>query len=241
MRLADRYRLERRVGEGGGGGVYLVRDRLADDAPMVLKRLHANAQSGLGQWLVNEFQILAQLDLPTVARVFDFGLAEADSEDPGGPFFTREFVDGQPLDHAIAAEGKLDAEKLVALFTSAAETLHALHRLGVVHGDLKPANLIVPRGAHHVVLIDFGLAHGALGAADRIRGGTLAFMPPERRDALVAGQSLAPDPRAVLYALAASLAAVLGADRPGAPPSPAVQSDPKLRALWDLAMRGSHD
>src|SRR5262245_15969835 len=130
MRLTDRYRLERRVGEGGGGGVYLVRDRLADDAPMVLKRLHVHAQTGVAQWLVNEFQVLAQIDMPTVARVFDFGLAEADAEDPGGPFFTREFVDGVPLDEAAGDRAFLDPSRLVEIFTSAAQTLHTLHRLG---------------------------------------------------------------------------------------------------------------
>ncbi len=241
MRLADRYRLERRVGEGGGGGVYLVRDRLANDAPMVLKKLHPNAQAGLGHWLVNEFQVLAQLDLPTVARVFDFGLAEADSEDPGGPFFTREFVDGAPLDVALREAGAPDAGLLRDLFVSAAETLHALHRLGVVHGDLKPANLIVPRGARHAVLIDFGLAHGALGGPGRIRGGTLAFMPPERRDALVAGSSFAPDPRADLYALCATLRVACGATEPGEPMPARVRDEPSLRALFELATRGADD
>src|SRR5262245_21475272 len=101
MRLADRYEVLRRGGEGGGGGVFLVRARLADGAEMVLKRLHTGAQAGVSHWLVNEFQVLAQLDMPTIARVFDFGLAEADAEDPGGPFFTRAFVDGVPLDDAL--------------------------------------------------------------------------------------------------------------------------------------------
>ncbi len=241
MRLADRYRLERRVGEGGGGGVYLVRDRLADDATMVLKRLHANAQSGLGQWLVNEFQVLAQLDLPTIARVFDFGLAEADSEDPGGPFFTREFIDGVPLDRALAEDATPRADRIVSLFASAAETLRALHRLGVVHGDLKPANIIVTRGTELPVLIDFGLAHGALGGAERVRGGTLAFMPPERRDQMMAGHALAPDPRADLFALAASLAVVLGVERAGDAPHARITADPALRALFEVATRGTHE
>ncbi|MEZ4392436.1 MAG: sigma 54-interacting transcriptional regulator [Polyangiales bacterium] len=239
MRLADRYRVLRRVGEGGGGGVWLVEDRLAGNAVMVLKRLLSHAQSSLAQWLVNEFQILAQLDLPAVARVHDFGLADADAEDPGGAFFTREFVDGTPLDEALgdAPEGA----RVRALFQSAAETLRELHRLGVVHGDLKPANLIVPRDGDRVVLIDFGLAQGALGAAARVRGGTLGFMPPERQAMLLAGQSLPPDPRADVYALAVSLGCVLFGSAPGddATPPPRVAADPSLRALWEIARRGA--
>ncbi len=239
MKLADRYRIDRRVGEGGGGGVFLVRDRLADDAPMVLKRLHAHAQVGVAQWLVNEFQVLAQLDLPAVARVFDFGLAEPDAEDPGGPFFTREFVDGSPLDKALDA--RPTAERLVELFAAAAETLRHMHRLGVVHGDLKPANLVVPRasGRSPVVLIDFGLAHGALGAAERVRGGTLAFMPPERRERLFAGDSLPPDTRADLYALSLSLLVVLGLDALDAPIPDDVARDPRLAALVDVMRAGA--
>ena len=239
MRLADRYRLLRRVGEGGGGGVYLVEDRLAGNATMVLKRLHAQAHATLSQWLVNEFQILAQLDLPTVAPVFDFGLASADADDPGGTFFTRAFVDGEPLDESERGAG---ADRLRGLFRSAAEALRELHRLGVVHGDLKPANLIVPKGASHVVLIDFGLAHGALGAASHVRGGTLAFMPPERQAMLLAGESLPPDPRADVYALAMSLRVVLAGElaAPGAPP-PETLVDDDLHALWALTDRGVAD
>jgi transcriptional regulator with GAF, ATPase, and Fis domain/predicted Ser/Thr protein kinase len=239
MRLADRYRVVRRVGEGGGGGVFLVEDRLAADALMVLKRLNAQAHVTLSQWLVNEFQVLAQLDLPTVAPVFDFGLASADAEDPGGTFFTRAFVDGTPLDEAVTT---LDAARIRRLFLSAAETLRELHRLGVVHGDLKPANLIVPNGADHVVLIDFGLAHGAMGAASHVRGGTLGFMPPERQAMLLAGESLPPDPRADVYALAVSLRVLLAGGAllpPGAPAPAAVAADAQLLALWALAERGA--
>lgn len=239
MRLTDRYRLERQVGQGGGGGVYLVRDRFANDALMVLKRLHAQGQAGVTRWLVNEFQVLAQLDLPSVARVFDFGLAEPDGSDPGGPFFTREFVDGLPLDQALGEPASMVPSRLVDLLASVAETLGALHRLGVVHGDLKPANLIVPRDGSGVVLIDFGLAHGALGAVDRVRGGTLAFMPPERKEKLLAGEALPPDPGADLYALAVSLLVLLGVESPDAPTPDWAMEHPDVRALIDVGRRGA--
>ncbi|MBL8601658.1 MAG: sigma 54-interacting transcriptional regulator [Myxococcales bacterium] len=243
MRLADRYRVLRRVGEGGGGGVWLVEDRLADDAVMVLKRLHAQAHQGLAQWLVNEFQILAQLDLPTIARVHDFGLASADAEDPGGSFFTRAFVDGAPLDEALSG---LDPQRLRAALVSTASTLRALHRLGVVHGDLKPANLIVPVGGDRPQLIDFGLAHGALGAVDHVRGGTLGFLTPERQAQLLSGEALLPDPRADVYALAMSFRCVLA--RAPTPPGPEaglpaeLSARPALVALWEVLSRAvAHD
>jgi serine/threonine-protein kinase PknK len=237
MRLADRYRLLRRVGEGGGGGVFLVEDRLADGAVMVLKRLHAQAQGSLAQWIVNEFQVLAQLDLPTVARVYDFGLASADAEDPGGVFFTRAYVEGAALDDALA---QAPADRVRRAFVSVAGTLRELHRLGVVHGDLKPANLLLARDGDRPTLIDFGLAHGAMGAAAHIRGGTLGFMPPERQAALLAGESLPPDPRADVYGLAVTLRCVLAGALvgPEAPAPERVATDPELRALWEVSARG---
>ncbi len=245
MRLADRYRLVRRVGEGGGGGVYLVEDRLADGAVMVLKRLHAQAQASLAQWIVNEFQILAQLDLPTIARVYDFGLASADAEDPGGAFFTRAFVDGAPLDDALSKLPPAElGPRVRALIVSAALTLRELHRLGVVHGDLKPANLIVPADdGDRVVLIDFGLAHGGLGAAAHVRGGTLGFMPPERQAMLLSGEALPPDPCADVYSLAVTLRCALAGSllAHDAPAPEHVASDPALRALWDVGARGASE
>jgi transcriptional regulator with GAF, ATPase, and Fis domain/tetratricopeptide (TPR) repeat protein len=204
---------------------------------MVLKRLHAYAQGSLAQWIVNEFQILAQLDLPTVARVYDFGLASADAEDPGGVFFTRAYIDGAPLDEALA---HASAERVRRVFASVAATLRELHRLGVVHGDLKPANLLLPRDSDRPVLIDFGLAHGAMGAAAHIRGGTLSFMSPERQAALLAGEVLLPDPCADVYALSMTLRCVLAGTpvAPDAPPPEHVEKDPALCALWSLSARG---
>ncbi len=226
--------------------MYLVEDRLADNAVMVLKRLHAQAQASLAQWIVNEFQILAQLDLPTIARVYDFGLASADAEDPGGAFFTRAFVDGAPLDDALSKTVAPDAlaARVRALIVSAALTLRELHRLGVVHGDLKPANLIVPVDHDdRVVLIDFGLAHGGLGAAAHIRGGTLGFMPPERAALLMAGEALPPDPCADVYSLAVTLRCALAGSllAHDAPAPEHVASDPALRALWDVGARGASE
>ncbi len=245
MRLADRYRLVRRVGEGGGGGVYLVEDRLADNAVMVLKRLHAQAQASLAQWIVNEFQILAQLDLPTIARVYDFGLASADAEDPGGAFFTRAFVDGAPLDDALRDTSPSErAARVRSLVVSAASTLRELHRLGVVHGDLKPANLIVPvEDPDRAVLIDFGLAHGALGAAAHVRGGTLGFMSPERQSMLMAGEALPPDPCADVYALAVTLRCAIAGTllAHDAPLPDDLAHDEALRALWEVGARGAHE
>jgi serine/threonine-protein kinase PknK len=241
MRLTDRYRLVQRVGEGGGGGVYLVEDRLADNAKMVLKRLHAHAQSSLAQWIANEFQILAQLDMPTIAKVYDFGLAQADADDPGGAFFTRAYVDGTPLDIALGAtSGEAVAERVRKLFASVALSLRELHRLGVVHGDLKPANIIVTREDDRAVLIDFGLAHGSLGAAAHVRGGTLAFMTPERQQLLFAGEALPPDPSADVYALAVSLRTVLAGMLVSheAPVPASIANDAALVTLWNVGARG---
>ncbi len=206
MRTLGRYQILRALGSGAAGGVFLVEDRIRGGAPVALKRLHARADDLLRASFEREFGVLAQVALPGVARVLDFGLAEPDGDDPGGPFFTRSYVDGEPLDVAAA---RVEPAGRVALVVRVAAVVGPLHRRGVVHGDLKPANIIVDgEGAPHV--IDFGLARvtGERPSRESGGGGTPAFMAPE----LLSGE--AASVRGDVYALGATLWALLT----GAPP-----------------------
>jgi len=206
VRTLGRYQVIRALGAGAAGGVFLVEDRIRGGAPVALKRLHARADDLLRASFEREFAVLAQVALPGVARVLDFGLVEAEGDDPGGPFFTRTYVEGAPLDVAAA---RLDALGKIALIVRVAAVVGPLHRRGVVHGDLKPANIIVDAdGAPHV--IDFGLARttSERGARESGGAGTPAFMAPE----LLSGDSASV--RGDVYALGATLWAVMT----GAPP-----------------------
>jgi len=184
--------------------VFLVEDRIRGGPPVALKRIGARTDDLLRASFEREFAVLAQVALPGVARVLDFGLAERDGSDPGGPFFTRTYVEGEPFDRTAS---RLPVASRIALMARVAVVVARLHRHGIVHGDLKPANVIVDAsGAPHV--IDFGLARAEGERGGDVVGGTPAYMAPE----LLAGG--AASVRGDVYALGATLWAILR----GAPP-----------------------
>ncbi|MGD8858412.1 MAG: sigma 54-interacting transcriptional regulator [Myxococcales bacterium] len=172
--MLHRYELVRLLGRGAAGDVYLARDRLLGGREVALKRIRARVDDTLRGAFEREFSTMASLSVPGVARVFDFGLMELDG---GGerPFYTRAYIDGEPLD--VAVDEKSPAQR-VALVCQVAGVIAPLHRAGVVHGDIKPGNAIIDRdGLAHV--IDFGLARLLGQGGDEDAGGTLAFMAPE--------------------------------------------------------------
>lgn len=172
MKLRDRYEVLRRLGQGGAGTVFLVRDRIWPGRPLALKRIATQADVLLRASFEREFAVLAAISLPGVGRVMDFGLAAVDGKDPGGPFFTRTFVDGSPL--GVQQQDKPSV--LIERWLAVLQVVAPLHRMGVAHGDLKPGNIIIDRsGAPHI--IDFGLS--SLPSQRRNRGGTLGYMAPE--------------------------------------------------------------
>ena len=195
--LPRRYEFRQALGTGGEGQVFLVADLLRDGELVVLKRLARDdaaedrgVPGGRGtprlvEQIRREFRLLAGLRHPSLAPVHDFGLL-ADNT----PYFTRAFVAGSPL---AAPPGGLDVPGAVRLLLGVCDALEPLHASGLLHGDIKPANVIVePSGA--VTLIDFSLARPQ-GAPDGLPSGTVAFMAPER----LRGEPL--DARADLYAV----------------------------------------
>ena len=196
MSSRHRYEIERVLGEGGSGQVLLVSDRLLAGRRVALKRLNRRADDLLRSTFEREFAALASLSLPGVARVFDFGLADPEDGRPAAPFFTRAYVPGRRFD-----EAGLPLGELLRVFVEACRITGALHQKGVIHGDLKPANIIVDSAARPW-LIDFGLAQGSATEGDAI-GGTPAFMAPE----LFTGSS--PSVATDVYALAATLWSLL--------------------------------
>ncbi len=175
--LPLRYRFLRRLGAGAAGGVYLVEDRVHGGPPIALKLLEHSSAPAFRSSFAREFAVLASLSLPGVAQVYDLGRMPSGQEVPEGPFFTRAFVDGEPLD-AWARTRELEA--IAAQLVRVLELVSRLHRMGIVHGDLKPANIVIDHDqTPH--LIDFGLALRLGSALDaRLSGsGTPLFMAPE--------------------------------------------------------------
>jgi serine/threonine-protein kinase len=172
--LAGRYRVIRRLGRGGSGTVYLARDeRLGRE--VAVKRLHADSPDDVARRFEREARLGASLNHPNVVAVFDI---ETDDE---GVLIVQEYVEGTTLAQALR-ERPLDPERAVAIVEGIAAALDHAHRHGIVHRDVKPANVLLrPDGT--VKLADLGIAT-AVESAPLTRTGTVlgtpAYMAPEQ-------------------------------------------------------------
>ena len=152
-RTVGSYRLLRQVGQGGMSTVYLaVR---ADDAfrrHVVVKLVRPGMESeAILRRLRVERQILASLDHPYVARLYDGG-----STDDGLPYFVMEYVDGLPID-AWCEHNELDLDGRLKLFCKVCQAVRYAHQNLVVHRDIKPSNILVTQSGDPK-LLDFGIA-----------------------------------------------------------------------------------
>ncbi len=185
--IADRYRVEKVLGKGAAGTVYLVRDKLEDDNLLALKLLQVPGARHL-ELLRLEFTILTSLRHPNIAGVFDFGL----DEKSGLWFYTSEFLEGETITDACKGLNFVDQSRL---FAQVLRALQHIHSQGIVHYDVKPSNIIVVDGKK-AKLIDFGLATTETPLSSAMRG-TIGYAAPE----VVRGEL--GDPRSDLYSLGA--------------------------------------
>ncbi|MBI4231362.1 MAG: protein kinase, partial [Planctomycetes bacterium] len=191
-----RYQIEAKIGQGASGVVYRVYDT-KQKRRVALKVLRTDVKSSDAlQRIEREFHAIQSMRHPNILSVFDFEKN----------FFTMEYVEGEPLDTGR----RRDVHEIVLLATVICRALRYIHAQSVLHGDLKPAHVIV--GAHgEIKLIDFGLAeplvpdgarpHGApgTGSAGTSAAGTLDYMAPE----IFRGRR--PDLRSDLYSLGVML------------------------------------
>ncbi len=147
------YRLVRELGSGGMATVWLAEriDGLID-RPVALKLPHGVGwRSDLSERMARERGILAGLDHPNIARLYDAGLDAREQ-----PFLALEYVDGVSL-AAYCGERRLDLRARLALFVQAANAVAYAHAKLVIHRDLKPSNILVTQSGQ-VKLLDFGIA-----------------------------------------------------------------------------------
>ena len=176
--LGFRYALERRVGAGGYSEVWRAHDSVLD-RPVAIKLLHS-ARAEHDETLVrfrNEAQLAGRLAHVNVARVYDF----CDSQEGLPPYLVMELIDGPSLAEILAA-GPLDPARAMDIVAQVAAGLQDAHAAGLVHRDVKPANIMLAPGGV-VKITDFGLSH-TLGSAP-ITGtglliGTPGYFAPER-------------------------------------------------------------
>jgi len=152
----ERYKILGPLGEGGLGKVQLAQD-LRDGRKVALKSVGASLDPARSERLRQEALLLSTLSHPNLVRVFDY--------DAAGGFYVMEYVDGAPLDAAVRT---FKPPQVLDVFVQACRGLHYLHARNVLHGDLKPSNiLLTPEGV--LKILDFGL----LGT------GTPAYRAPE--------------------------------------------------------------
>jgi len=185
VKRIEQYELERKLGSGAGGVVYLARDTSLE-RPVVLKLLKRRPGSTgeMRDLMLREARLASAIDHPNVCAIYEVGEAE------GEWFIAMQYVPGRTLEQLIAA-GPLDLRLAVSVGIQIAEGLSAAHAAGVVHRDLKPANVMVTDGGQ-VKILDFGLAKRAEHpASDKVRsssgargkqsrGGTFAYIAPEQ-------------------------------------------------------------
>jgi serine/threonine-protein kinase len=133
-------------------------------------------QPGFNERFRREARAMAAIDHHGVVQIYDFG-----SDRSVGAFLVMEYVDGDALSRTLARVGRLTPARTMALVAQAADALHAVHRTGVVHRDIKPGNLLVrPNGT--LVLTDFGIARAAGATQLTATGlvlGTASYLSPE--------------------------------------------------------------
>ncbi len=205
--LADRYSIERELGEGGMATVYLAHDE-RHDRTVALKVLRSELAAVIGgERFLAEIKTTANLQHPNILPLFESGDAD------GQLFYVMPYVEGETLRTRIEREKQLPIEDVVELGVEVADALDYAHRHGVVHRDVKPENILLHEG--RALVADFGVAL-ALSTAGGSRMtetgmsvGTPAYMSPEQA---MGGHEVTA--RSDVYALGATLYEALVGEPP---------------------------
>jgi serine/threonine protein kinase len=153
--VAGKYLLDRVLGEGGMGSVWLAHN-MDLDAAVAIKLVHADvAPREAADRLKREARAEAQIEHRAIVRVFDCGETEH-----GHPFIVMEHLEGMSFADALDKKGPLSATSAVRILLPIVDGLSAAHEKGIVHRDIKPENIFLARGARHIQpkVVDFGIA-----------------------------------------------------------------------------------
>ena len=205
--LADRYRVERELGQGGMATVYLAHD-LKHERDVAIKVLHPDLGAALGaERFLSEIKTTAKLQHPHILALLDSGAAD------GLLYYVMPFIAGETLRARLERERQLPIDDALRIAREVADALGAAHALGIVHRDVKPENILLQNG--HAIVADFGIALAVQAAGGQrmtqtgLSLGTPQYMSPEQ----AMGERTI-DARADIYALGAVTYEMLTGDAP---------------------------
>src|SRR4051795_7855643 len=205
--LADRYRIERELGQGGMATVYLAQD-LRHHRQVAIKLMRPELSAVIGaERFLSEIRTTANLQHPHILPLFDSG------EVDGVLYYAMPFVEGESLRDRLSREKQLPVPDAVRIATEVASALDYAHRHGVIHRDIKPENILLHDGS--ALVADFGIALAASKAGGTritetgMSVGTPHYMSPEQ--AMGEREITA---RSDIYALGAILYEMLTGDPP---------------------------
>ena len=208
--LGDRYRVERKLGAGAFGEVYEALD-VTLDRRVAIKRIRLDAFAEgpeleeVKRRFVQEAQVAARLRHPNIVTIHDIATRGSSS------FMVMELVAGKTLQALLRERGRLGLEETGQLLEQAAAGLDFAHGSGIVHRDVKPANLMIePSG--HLKVMDFGIAKASATSANITRTGTILGTPNYMSPEQARGGTV--DGRADLFSLACTLYECLSGQRP---------------------------
>src|SRR6476646_5659421 len=182
--IAGRFRIEREIGTGGMGTVYLA-THLGLERPVAVKiiRREFAGDADVADRFLREARTMAKLRHLNAAMIFDAG-----NLPDGRHFIVMEFVEGETLSQELAREGRFTFSKAVEIATQICDVLEEAHRLGIIHRDLKPSNILL--GKRGVCVLDFGVAKVLASSAESTATcastgsgqliGTPRYMSPEQ-------------------------------------------------------------
>src|SRR5215813_4461978 len=233
--IDDRYRLIRKIGEGGMGAIYRA-VHVENLRVCAIKLMTGLSKEDAIARFKREARNSVRIDSAHAVTVYDSG-----QTDEGLLFLAMEFIDGKPLSRVITEERVLPIERVIHITNQIAEALAAAHSLPMIHRDLKPDNIMITRKGSNtdfVKVLDFGIAKAlADPGGDNLTKtgfvlGTPVYMSPEQ----LLGEKL--DPRSDIYSLAIIVYEMLSGrlpfegDNPQAVMMKRVMSDPiRLRAV----------
>jgi serine/threonine protein kinase len=185
--IAERYRLERRLGAGGMSTVFLATDTVLERQVAVkLLAEHLADDEVFVQRFRHEALAAARLQHPNIVQVFDSGTDAASHRH----YIVMEYVDGPSCSDLLREHGQLGVEDTVRIIVEACHGLDYAHRAGVIHRDVKPGNLLISNETGAVKLADFGIAKAAEQTRVTQVGsvlGTAAYLSPEQAQGREAG------------------------------------------------------